>query len=401
MVAGCGSSNDTSASSSGSSKTTSNAQATGTPLRIGVLVNASGANTNGQDKAPAVLQAWAKAVNTDGGIAGHPVEFAIKDTKGDAPTATSAAQSLAGDNSVLGAILFDAETEAVAAPKLAQGKLPVIGGMGYIPTAWGKLPNWLPLTTSFPAVINMGMVMGKEVGGRTTIFPICAENPSCGAAEPLAKSAAAGLGLKFAGQLKVAASTPDLTAQCLQIKNKGVDYVAIALQTSTAMRLISACKTQGYTGRWGIWNGSVLPEVIKKNDAGVPIEIGLTSFPWFTDDAPVKAYRNMMNNQGVPETTWADAHSTAAYATAELFKKAVSSAAPGSAKTMTRAGLLQAYAGVRNETLGGLLPQPVTFTPDKPQPLVTCFWLAKFENGQFSGATLGRPVCDPSALEKG
>jgi hypothetical protein len=43
----------------------------------------------------------------------------------------------------------------------------------------------------------------------------------------------------------------------------------------------------------------------------------------------------------------------------------------------------------------------VTFTPDKPQPLVTCFWLAKFENGQFSGATLGRPVCDPSALEKG
>lgn len=387
-AAGCGGDEHANASGSG--------DASGT-LGIGVLANVTGPTTTGEASAPVVLRAWAGAVNAAGGVAGHRIRLSTVDTKGDAPTAAAAVQRMARDKSIVAMVLYDASTEGVVAGAITKAGIPVIGGMGYAPTVWGKSPNWLPLTTSFPAVINMGMVLAKDIGSTKTVFPVCAENSSCAAAGPLAQKASKALGMAYAGTLPLAVSAPDYTAACLKIKQQGVDYVMLGLTTTASMRLVANCRTQGYQGKWGLFDGSVWPKVMRANDPGVPIHIALSAFPWFVDDAPVKAYRQMMTAQHVSEEAWGTPHGTSAYATMELFKKALE-AKPASSSGVTRKDVVAAYGAIQNETLGGLLPQAVTFQPGKPQRLVDCYWLATYERGTFSGAELGKPVCDPPAL---
>ena len=374
----------------------------GSPLRIAAMVNETGPTSTGEASAPVVLEAWADAVNADGGIAGHPVEVVVEDTQGDTPTATAFAERVAGDDSFVGVVLFDAGTEAAVADVITDAGLPVIGGMGYAPTAWGELPNWLSVTTSFPSVITMAMVLGDDLGSETTVFPVCAENPSCAAAGPLAEGASEALGMDYAGTLTVSVAAPDYTAECLQIEDAGVDYVMLGLTTAASLRLVADCRTQGYEGTWGLFDGSVWPKVMIENDPGVPVNLALSAFPWYTDDAPVVAYRDAMEGQDVPEDAWGSPHGTAAYATMELFRTALDNAdgAGSLPAAPTRADVVTAYGTIQEETLDGLLPQPITFRPGEPQDLVRCYWFATFEDGEFSGGGLDDVTCDPPELQE-
>jgi len=393
-VAACGGGDKGSGSTGASTDAASTTKAaTGTPLKVGALINVTGPTTTGEENAPPVLEGWARAVNAQGGVAGHPIEIDVVDTKGDAPTASAAVQRMARDDAVVAVLLYDASTEGVVARAITKAGLPVIGGIGYNPTAWGALPNWLPIATTFPAVIDMGMVLGKEAGATKTVFPVCSENSSCGAAGPLAERASKALGMDYAGTLPVSVSSPDYTAQCLKIKSSGVDYVMLGLTTAASFRLVRDCRTQGYDGKWGLFDGSVWPKVMNENDPGVPVEIAISAFPWYVDDAPVAAYRDMMDGAGVAEDNWGSPQGTAAYATMELFRKALESGKLPDAPT--RADVIQAYGSIRGETLDGLLPQPITFHPNRPEPLVNCFWTATYDGGRFSGTQLGRPTCDP------
>src|SRR5688500_15761330 len=49
--------------------------APGEPLRVGVLVNASGALSLGEGNGLEVIEAWAEATNANGGVAGRSVEI--------------------------------------------------------------------------------------------------------------------------------------------------------------------------------------------------------------------------------------------------------------------------------------------------------------------------------------
>ena len=391
VLAGCG------GSGSDAQTTTAGQAPGGAPLRIAAFVNATGQVLSGEQHAVKVLQAWAHATNAAGGVAGHPVEVLMEDTRGDAPTANAKAAAVAGDDSVVAALMFDSGIEGVIARALTKARVPVIGGMGYLPTIWGALPNWLPLATTFPSVLNAGMVMADQLGSGTVAYAVCAEFAGCAAGAPLAQAAATKLGLRYAGTLKVSSSAPDYTAECLSIKSKGVDYVMVGLPSATAMRFIRACETQGYDGKWGMTDGAIEPAAMSAADPGVPIHVALTGFPWFTDDAPVVAYRKTMQDEGVAEADWGDPHSTAAYAAMELLRTTLDSAGalPG---RPTRADVVRAYGAVKDETLGGLLAQPTTFTPDRPEQPVSCYWIGTFEHGRFGGAALAKPTCDPPSL---
>lgn len=397
----CGSGGDSDQDGSATTDAPTSAKAPeGTPLRVGLLVNASGALQSGEETAVPVMEAWARAVNADGGVAGHPVEIVVADTRADAPTATAAVKRLTEDDSVIAAVLFDGANEGLVARAIDRAGLPVVGGMGYAPTAWGRLPNWLPLTTSIPSIFNMGMVLGKSLGATRTALTICAEVALCGAATPIVKHASEQQGMEFAGTYRIASAAPSYTAECLQIKDAGIDYVMLgAASTAAALRVAKDCATQGYDGQWGLFGGAIYPRAMRETDPGVKLSLALNAFPWFADAPPVVAYRKMMEEQGVDETAWGDPHGTAAYATLELFRKALEADANALPATPTRRDVVKAYGTVKDETLDGLLPQPITFTPDKPNPLVTCYWFGSYEDGRFSDGHLDKPACDPPSLK--
>ncbi|HEV7753620.1 MAG TPA: ABC transporter substrate-binding protein, partial [Baekduia sp.] len=113
VLGACGSSSDSSSDSAAASKAATTAAAPkGTPIKVGLLVDASGPQNGGQGGAADVLDAWAKATNAAGGIAKHPVAIEVKDTAGSPSKAATAAQSLIGDKSVAAVVLNDAAADA-------------------------------------------------------------------------------------------------------------------------------------------------------------------------------------------------------------------------------------------------------------------------------------------------
>lgn len=396
-LSACGSSDDPPATTAGAASADA---PRGTPLRVALIANQTGKLPSGEENSVPVAQAWAKAVNAKGGIAGHPVDVVVADTKGDPATATAAVRKVTQDDGIVAALLFDAGTESVVAKSITAAGLPVIGGMGYAPDAWGAMPNWLPLTTSIPSIFNMGMTLGKHLGGTRTAMTICAEIAGCGAAAPVVEKASTTLGMDYAGTFKVAAAAPDFTAECLKIRDEHVDYVMLGAATAdAALRVAADCKTQGYTGQWGLFGGAIVPKAMKANDPGTKLGLVMNSFPWFADAPPVTAYRDMMKAQGVEESVWGDPHATAAYATLQLLRKTLDGQEAKLPEQLSRKDVIAAYGSVVDETLDGLLPQPVTFHPNKPNAPIDCYWFGSYEAGTFSDGDLGHPECDPPSLK--
>ena len=113
---------------------------------------------------------------------------------------------------------------------------------------------------------------------------------------------------------------------------------------------------------------------------------GLHGFPWFVDDEPVVHFREVMEEAGLTEAEYGQPTATAVYATMELFKKTIEANADVlSDDALSRDEVVTAYGTVADETLDGLLPNPVTFTADEPAPPVDCFWIYTAEGGEISG----------------
>jgi branched-chain amino acid transport system substrate-binding protein len=373
----------------GDAETVDSAGLAGTPITIGVLANVSGITGAPEAGAAKVFEAWAADVNATGGIGGHPVQVLTKDTKGDAPTAAAAADELINDETVVAVVALSTSTDHVVGQTLADSGLPVVGGVGYNPVVWGKLKNWFGITTSFPEVVNMQVASAKAVDAKTLSVVACAEDPACESAIPLFEAASKTAGTTFTGTVKVAANAPNFTAECLEVMRRKADFVQMSISPSVGSRVASDCQTQGYTGYFGASATAVMADLYDTPD--IRLAGALNTFPWWVDDAPVTHFRDVMKARHVDEKMWAQPAATGAWATGELFKKALSGAVGEPSADVTRETVLTAYGKVSNETVGGLLPQPMTFHAGQPGPAVKCYWLYHFEKGEFSGTL--KPSC--------
>lgn len=371
------------ASDAGADTTTAAVEPTGSPLRVGLLVDRTGPQARGQAEAADVAEAWADDINANGGVAGHPVEIVVKDTRGDAPTGSAAAQELIADQSVIATLVVDSSGEAAYGPSLSQGGLPVVGGAGYNPRFWGALPNVWGIATSFPSVVNEQVIAAEAAGATTTAVAACAEVATCASAAPIFEAATETLGLEYAGLVTIAVDAPDFTAECLQFVSDGVDFIQLSANSTVTQRLAADCTTQGYTGYFGASAGAVTPGLYGEGD--MRLTGGLNGFPWFVDAEPVQQFRDVMEANGIDEETYGAPTVTATWASLELFRKVVDTNAATLGENPDRAGLISAYGTVQNETLDGLLPNPVTFAANQPGPPIGCFWLYTFEGGEFSG----------------
>jgi branched-chain amino acid transport system substrate-binding protein len=390
VVTGCGGDDDDDSDSEGSSSSPdSGSELTGSPITLGVLANLSGPTAVTEAAAVEVLEAWADQTNDNGGINGHPVELQIEDTRGDAPTATSGAESLIGDDSVVGLVHLSSITEAAVGETISESDLIVVGGAGYNPTVWNTLPNWYGITTTFPQVVNQQVAAALEVESESLTSIACAEDPSCLAANPILVAAADAAGVEYSGPLQVSGSAPNYTAECLQLVDEGVDYAQLSVQPATAVRVATDCLRQGYDGWFGASAGTVAPELYNEVD-GVRLTGGIHGFPWWIDTEPVQTFRDAMEAQGVDEDTYAHPTATALYATGELFRTALSGVAEDA--EVTRQTVTDAYNAIAGEDLDGLLPAPVTYAAGQPAPKVPCYWLYTFEDGEFSGGE--EPTCE-------
>jgi len=360
-----------------------NTNLSGSTIKIGQIISMTGPTSSSDGGGAKVAQAWVKWVNSTTGINGHPVEVVAKDDRGDGATSVAAAKQLVADPSILALTTSLSATETTVSSYLKDQHIAVVGAVGYNPTVWGAIANYFStMPSGFPADVLVQFMSAKAAGSSHWAAAYCSEAAACKGAEQLYGPAAAQQALSYLGAIAVSTTQPTYTAECLKLIKQGADFIQLGLAPSGGKRLIADCQAQGFKGYFGATAGAVSDTLSNIN--GVKLAGGLTGFPWWANDPAAKNYRDAMAKYE-PDTSIASPSNTSVWAALELTRKALSNAGA----SPTRDDVFTGLYSLKNETLGGLLPQPMTYTKGKPAPQVLCIWMYKHENGTFSTVTAG------------
>lgn len=365
---------------------------TGTPIKIGVIYAETGRTGTVYNTIDDVANAWAEWVNTEqGGVNGHPVEIVAVDDESTGEGAVAAARELVESEGVVGVIIQDSAAEIATVDYLSQQGVPYLGGTANNRPIDGSGSEW-PNTHFVTAPSNPGtaagvLVAASTVGQQAFGATVCAEVPACAEAGQLYEPVAGGLGLEYVGLVTVGAADPSYTAPCLELIGKGADFINLGVAIDTGVRVVEECNLQGFEGVYGAVNNTVIAAQFEAIE-GLRLAGVLNGFPWWADAPPVEAYLTALETYG-GGVDGRNPSATSTWAALELFRKAMGEFGPDADAEVTPAEVVAAYQQVTDETLDGLLPAPLTFAAEGPQPYVPCFWLYDMQDGEFSTVTSG------------
>lgn len=371
-LSACGSSDDAASTSDESAP-----PLTGEPIKIGYGASLSGPQASNGLSARDVAQAWQKYTNAHGGVNGHPVQIDVVDTKNTVPGATSVAQQFLDDDSVDAVFLTDLVAEGAMTKLFTDTPVAVISGGGSSDLLWSAVPGVFQDVSGSDYTIKAYADQAKAAGGKKFGWAACAEVAVCQENGGKALSYAKSIGMKGAGTQLISASAAAYTAECLSFIHDGADAIAFNIGFSTGTRFAQDCLQQGYSGIFSVINSGFDQTAFGKVP-GFRSTGGTNGFPWWSKAAPAKTYRDAMAKYS-PKGIWTSGNSTAIWSSFELLKKALETAKPAK---ITRQTVMDAMYTVKDETLDGLLPEPITFTKGKPSKPVGCSWLFKFDAGE-------------------
>jgi branched-chain amino acid transport system substrate-binding protein len=386
-LAACSSSSKSTSSGAGSGGALSSAAtsitAKGSPIKVGIAAALTGNNASLFAVGPEVAKAWSGCANAHSGIAGRPVQLVVRDTKSDPASAQAAAKQLVESDGVVAMIVLD-EVGIVSIAPYLQTKRVALLGVTYTVDVAGKLPNVFSVTTGIQGLAPGAVIAAKADNRHRFGSLVCAEAPACAQADALFKQLSPSVGLTYAGQATVAADAPNYTAECVELTGKGSDFLNLSLATAVAARVANDCIRQGYKGDFGAISATVIIKELAKV-AGSGWAGPINAFPWWIDHPEVQQFRDAMK-QYAPALDYRNPTSTAVWVSLEVFRKALAN----TTGDVTSQSVITAYGNLKDETMGGLLPQPVSFTPDQPGPVLTCFWMYHYKAGD------GNPMVLPA-----
>jgi branched-chain amino acid transport system substrate-binding protein len=383
-VAGC-SSNDpktasNSPSDSGSTQTFKPGPTPkGTPITIGVVATETGPTAGPYSGIHGVAQAWAAWMNdANGGLGGHPVKVVYADDKGAPADATSAVRKMVENDHAVAIFLGSSVGSGVVSEYLAGKGIPEISADQGQRAPDGPT-SWFTTDLGMPAVAQSAADVAKDAGYDSVAAAVCSEVPACAGIGDLMKAYGPTIGVDYKGLVTIAGSATSATAQCLEIVNSGAKAVAAFIGLNASLKIIQTCQTQGYKGGFVqlAWADSIISKL-----PGTQLGV-LYSFPWWSDAAPVAEYRNVIN-QYASGTDYKASGSGTMWAQLSLFRYAVEKSAPAESASVSGADVLSAFRTVKDVTLDGLLPQPITYT-EAENTTIKCFWPVKHEaDGTYS-----------------
>ncbi|MFJ9390837.1 ABC transporter substrate-binding protein [Nocardioides sp. NPDC101246] len=354
----------------------STAKVTGDPIKIGYAASLSGAQAVNGVAAKAVAHAWQEYTNTHGGILGHPVEVEVVDTKNTVPGATSVAKTFMQDKDVDAIFLTDLVAEGSMASLFEGTDVPIISGGGSSDLLWSEVPGVFQDVSGADYALKTYVDLVKAADSKKFGWAGCAEVAVCQANAELAGPYGETLDMSYTGGQSISSSASDYTAQCLAFIGDGTDGIALNIGYGTGTRFASDCIQQGYTGTFSVMNSGFDQTEFGKI-AGFKSAGSTNGFPWWADAPVVSTYRGAMKKFS-PDGVYSSGNSTAIWSSFELFKKALENAKPS---TVDRTSAMEAMYTVKDETLDGLLPEPITFTKGQPSTPVGCSWFFNFDAG--------------------
>jgi len=386
-LAACGSSGSGTASAPAASSSAapasstpaSSSTASGTPITLGASITESGsvAVGGGYSYSAAVANAWTKWVNANGGVNGHPVKMVVLDDAATPATEESNVRELVQQDHAV-AVFVEDQSEGLVAPYLASQHVALFSGL----TDGGhtqQTTSWFGVDIEPPYIPLDFALVNKDAGATKESNAVCSEVAACLAYGKQLAAFAPKIGMQSGVTTAIAETATSATAQCLAILGSHSDAINMFVGTNPIALISSACNSQGYKG---FFNTASLVDATF-NTVKVPILLTAQNFPWWVNAAPVVQYRQVMSKYG----GGADYQSRIAsnmWQLLQVFSYGMKAKGPAAHAPVTGSDVISAMQnGVKNVTLGGLLPQPITFSPTG-STVVRCFWPAEHKNGAYS-----------------
>jgi branched-chain amino acid transport system substrate-binding protein len=371
---------------SSSASGSAGAQASGSPLTIGVECSCSGPFGASVTAAWQATQAWSKWVNASGGVGGHPVVLKEMDDAGSPATALSNAQDLVGAKVPL---IFDLSILDSAWEKVADAaKIPVVGG-NISGAPYYTDPNFYASGQTNDNSIYSSFVTAQTAGAKNIGILNCAEG--CTVFQGLEETTAKAMKLPIAYVASFAATAPNYTAQCLAAKQAGVQALFLAGSISVIARVASDCSSQGYDPVYVTEGTGFTNQVLTATGLKDHLWSEFPDLPYFAQSASITTM-NAAIDQAFPKLrgdnlVWSE-FAMEAWTGGLLIQEAAKAGGITASTAPTAAAFTTGLNDISKNDLGGLAPS-LTFAAGKPNP-VDCWYTAKVVGGvatQVGGET--------------
>src|SRR5581483_267626 len=359
------------------------------PVKIGSVGTVSGFVGEMFKGSLTAVQIWARWINDQGGVNGHPVVVAVCDDGGDPARHRSCMQQMVEKERVI-AIVGDngfITLREDSVRYLEQKRVPVVGGDG-LGEIWVTSPMMFPQLAAGNNELWSQMVAAADTIGRGGKFGylVCSESAVCQDGQKWWPEYAKQNGLAVVYGAQMSMTQPNFTAECLAARNAGVQFLMLGMDTNSQRRVVASCEQQGYHPVFGL----VQARAEMAGDRGIDGAVLVSNvFPFPENDTPAtREFHDVMAkyapNVGVAYDV------SQGWVTAKVFEKA----AANLPDNPTSEDVLRGLWAMRNETLGGL-SGPLTFIEGQPAAPLTCYWPVRAKGGQWVAPTGGQGVCKP------
>jgi branched-chain amino acid transport system substrate-binding protein len=359
----------------------------GSPIVIGQLATLTGPPEFANPYAGKILSAWVSTVNAEGGIHGHPVKLVTVDDQGSTSVAPGSAKTLVNDHIValVGENAF--ATETAWSPILTQAHIPVIGGAAYYPE-WTASTDFFPVSyTVYPeSKTNLTLGSFKQEGVKKYGMVVDSTNPAAAYAGQQAKKADPSLPIT-----DINPAQPSYTANCLVMQQAGVQGIYLSATSLILTHLAQDCAQQGYHPKIQVGDTAIDTPSMFGSSYAQGTEASVFEYPYVLDNSPASRQFHAAMNHYVPGLFKSDdaQEATLIWTAAQLFQTAATNASDPT----TSAGILQGLYKIKNDNLGGLVGEPLTFTAGKPASPNHCTWTMAIQHDHLVTLDHGKATC--------
>jgi branched-chain amino acid transport system substrate-binding protein len=360
------------------------------PINIGTVGEYSGIFGPIFGPMAQTVQAWATAMNANGGLGCHPIHYFVEDDGGDPSVDQSEVQTLVEQDHVIALVQESAPLAGAASVDYLQSHhVPVIGSEGG--SNWfNTSPDFFPQASSglavFKAFVAADAVYGIPLHKTKWASVSCIEAALCSKLYSLAPALAKSVGLNLVYRGQASLTAPDFTANCQAAKKAGAQILFVGLDTNSIERLMANCASVGYHPTFSTGGSLATPALLKFKLAQGSVFTSATVPFVNTSNPQVRAMDQVLRQYapGIP----ASAASMAGWISAQIFAKA----AQHLSATPTSADILNGLWGIKHDDFDGST-YPLTYIKNQPAPGHTCFWVTQAEHGTYVDVGTGKLQC--------
>ena len=362
----------------------------GTPIVVGVIADESAGAVGSSQDIPNMMAAWEKYTNAHGGINGHPVQYINKDEQVNSATGTAAVESFIQSDHVV-AIMDNGSIDSTWAQIPAAAHVPVISlNESAAGLTYESQPDFFADGTTVLGILYGHVAMAATAGKKVFGGIYCTEVAQCAQAVGVWKNDVKIIpGIKFGGAVAASETAPSYTAQCLTMKEAGVD--ALFPAGPPPGTISTNCAQQGYHPLFIGSEGTITNADITNPNLNGALQ-NEQGFPWFLRSTPAEKTFQAAEGKVWPNST-TPAEISAGWTGLQLLGAALAHVPAN--QTVTSQDVLTGLYALHGTTLGGLSPTPITFTQGKPSTQ-RCYFVVQVKNKKWVAYGGGKPQCEPT-----